>query len=652
MLNLSGRIKNMVWTVGSDHDLAVDIKGSNSYTDTKKVTISSPEVLVKSGFSEKEAEDICTFTAAHEGAHVRLSDTESLIKYFQTVEKLGYDPDAANALMQITEDYRVDYTVTKDRPGYADLRKTAAEAISRQFLNGVSEDSIFNFTKAVSSLVHGEDWSDHKDWGKAVNWDKARAVANDVTSAVESGQLKSSADVAQFALDMYKKYFLKIEEKKKSRGNKKSADADSNSSDNPGGSGGYDENSGGDSTCGGGSDEPKENVAVDDECKSTSKESAEELAKEMLNKSLLDILADGKDKEKLKSNIKGVETKLADTDGLEKRLEEAVKKTERSNGKSLWSVEQRHAFERNFCVGVHAGTRVLLCKAPRGYNYNSNKTKYGLNINHNKGEIRKLTERLREDMRTALTNDGYVSNTGRLIPNKIWRSETLNDNKVFTKAVYNEVGGYVVDILLDASGSQASRTSQIAAQAFIMAEVFSNLNIPCRVTQFDNRDNVTIIKRFRDYEDTQDTNDSCFDYTPGVDNRDGLALLGVYEDLSKRKEEKKILIMLSDGCPQDTMSGCSGAMEEAGGLIYYTEGKKEHVQSLGEAIAAVDDVAKIVRWIRGKGIAVFGIYVGGIERTLQQERYMYGSDFAHIKNMSNFSDVVGRYLHKHIINLD
>ena len=62
---------------------------------------------------------------------------------------------------------------------------------------------------------------------------------------------------------------------------------------------------------------------------------------------------------------------------------------------------------------------------------------------------------------------------------------------------------------------------------------------------------------------------------------------------------------------------------------------------------AVKDTAYEVRWARNQGIFVIGIFVGN-EEELSVEKRIYGKDFAYIRNISNFSRIVGTFLRRQI----
>ena len=58
------------------------------------------------------------------------------------------------------------------------------------------------------------------------------------------------------------------------------------------------------------------------------------------------------------------------------------------------------------------------------------------------------------------------------------------------------------------------------------------------------------------------------------------------------------------------------------------------------------DTAYEVRRARNQGIFVIGIFVGNEE--LSVEKRIYGKDFAYIRNISNFSRMIGTFLRRQI----
>jgi len=52
--------------------------------------------------------------------------------------------------------------------------------------------------------------------------------------------------------------------------------------------------------------------------------------------------------------------------------------------------------------------------------------------------------------------------------------------------------------------------------------------------------------------------------------------------------------------------------------------------------------------LRSKGIAVMGIFAGE-EEALPAEKQIFGNEFAYIRKISDFSNVVGRYLKEQLM---
>ena len=117
-----------------------------------------------------------------------------------------------------------------------------------------------------------------------------------------------------------------------------------------------------------------------------------------------------------------------------------------------------------------------------------------------------------------------------------------------------------------------------------------------------------------------------------ANNRDGLAIRAAAHSLSARREENKILIVLSDGTPND--------------IIVSKSKSRLRVQYCNDY--AVKDTAREVYSLRSKGIAVMGIFAGE-EEALPAEKQIFGNEFAYIRKISDFSNVVGRYLKEQLM---
>ena len=141
------------------------------------------------------------------------------------------------------------------------------------------------------------------------------------------------------------------------------------------------------------------------------------------------------------------------------------------------------------------------------------------------------------------------------------------------------------------------------------------------------------MRRFREYDDPKEADRRLFQFVSSANNRDGLALRAAADGLLNRPEENKVLIVLSDGRPNDQVVNRPNVKNPA---VYTGE-------------YAVKDTAAEVRRLRSQGISVLGVFAGE-EEDLMAERRIFGKDFAYIRDMNNFSLVVGQYLVKQLLN--
>ena len=114
------------------------------------------------------------------------------------------------------------------------------------------------------------------------------------------------------------------------------------------------------------------------------------------------------------------------------------------------------------------------------------------------------------------------SRAGALAPEKVWRGVALGDESVFTRPERGNDTELSVDILLDASASQIERQESVSTQAYMIAESLTRCGIPTRVYSFCTLNGCTVLRLFRDYEETS-KNEAIFDYCAAGWNRDGLA---------------------------------------------------------------------------------------------------------------------------------
>ena len=325
-------------------------------------------------------------------------------------------------------------------------------------------------------------------------------------------------------------------------------------------------------------------------------------------------------------------------------LEKAYTYVELNYGKSYLSEAEEKKINYQMCRGIHSDCSLYftegILKNPVKSNYQYEYAKRLRNKNiwlyHDKHRIVKhnitvLTETLRKSLVLRSETQTVLSDRGMIVPSRLWRIGRTNDAKLFQQELKGEISDFVVDVLIDASGSQMKRQGDVALQAYIISEALSNVDIPHRVMSFCTFWDYTIMHRFRRYDDPRSENDNIFNYVTSSNNRDGLAIRTAGYDLLQREEEKKIMIILSDGRPYD--------------VIINRPNAKNPEPYQGKA--AIADTATEVRRLRNLDVSVLGVFAGE-EKDLATEKKIFGKDFAYIRDIANFSKIVGRYLTKQL----
>ena len=182
-----------------------------------------------------------------------------------------------------------------------------------------------------------------------------------------------------------------------------------------------------------------------------------------------------------------------------------------------------------------------------------------------------------------------------------------------------------MDILLDASASQIERQESVSTQAYMIAESLTRCGIPTRVYSFCTLNGCTVLRLFRDYEESS-KNEAIFDYCAAGWNRDGLAFRAAGWMMRSSHCERRLLMILSDASPNDDRKLVSA-------------GKKEDYNGL----PGVMDTAAEVEKLRRQGVSVMCVFTGE-EEDLPNARRIYGRDLVRIRSIEQFADAVGNVL--------
>ena len=313
-------------------------------------------------------------------------------------------------------------------------------------------------------------------------------------------------------------------------------------------------------------------------------------------------------------------------------------------GRSYLTPLEAERINHQICTGAHAdctlyftdGILANMVKVNAQSEY-ARRTKevnwrvYEQNRRMAKQNIDMLTNVLKRALVARNEKETYVGESGKILPNRLWNIGRTENRKLFLQESRRYNTDFVVEVLIDGSGSQRSRQSHVALQAFMISEALTNVGIPHRVMSFCTFWDYTVMRRFREYEDGREANLRIFEFYGSSNNRDGLAVRAAAAGLLKRDEENKILIVLSDGRPND--------------IVVNRPNSRNPRPYFGDY--GTKDTAMEVRHLRNAGVSVLGVFTGE-EGDLQAERRIFGKDFAYIRRIDNFSAVVGRYLKKQL----
>ena len=256
--------------------------------------------------------------------------------------------------------------------------------------------------------------------------------------------------------------------------------------------------------------------------------------------------------------------------------------------------------------------------------YEKNRTVY-------ENSIRRMTEKLRLELDTRMDDVPVQARQGNIRASQVWRALYLEDPRVFEKREEVSDAGFSVDILIDASSSRKNSQEQIAAQAYILAKSLDLCGIPLQVYSYCSIRGYTVLRLFQSYGENRKA-EEVFSYVAAGNNRDGLALRGAGHLMAQSEQEKKLLLVLTDGSPQDDQIAAEGAFYK----------NREYTDQI-----AVEDTTEQVRQLKRRNIQVVGIFMG-TERGLQTAHRIFGRDFVRIQNIQQFAEVVGKILQEKI----
>lgn len=315
-------------------------------------------------------------------------------------------------------------------------------------------------------------------------------------------------------------------------------------------------------------------------------------------------------------------------------------------GPSFQTEQAMREIERTVCTGIHEGRRLLFTDGLPESAYEEDTPRAGAlkasrdanlrileeNMDSAQQGIRSIEQAFRNALNLKSDPEFYRSNHGVLVNSTLWKAGRCEDPQLFQKIFRQDQSTVVVELLIDASGSQISRQSMVALQSYMFSAALSQIQIPHRVMSYCTYGDHTVLRRFRDYGDKRSADRNILEYRATSNNRDGLALAAAGVDLLKRREDHKIVIVFSDGLPNDMVSGRNHPVETY----------------IGDA--AIRDTCFQVRKLRRRGIHVIGIFLGS-DSELENERMIYGTSFLRIRKAGDFGGAAGKRLSETLLLL-
>ena len=580
------RVNNLAWTVAGKYDEDIDIS-EKDYT----------------------SKDASMYYAIIAGAMRKYIDWETVKKYLVNRMKSGYNKDILCTIIQIVLNYIVEKKVIEERPGVIDIRNKAYDDILKSYSKIHKEDilKLLKYTYVLQRMDR------HPVMDRLV-----RKILREINNIDVHGDIM---EILKKVDEIYLTYFQYILDSQNQNvefveDNIKNVEVDFDTF----------------------ADFMLEELYDDQEVENVETE---------INNFTGGMLVDGLGDEKEDINLESTPHRVLYVN--EEMLNKIYKRVEYYYGKSYLNEGDRRKIESRNCRNVHEGCRLHFTDGVlRSHCENAFQLKYVTRQKDNnlfefqykmkvyRRQINKLRECFSRLLIEESSSDRLYSDCGTIYANKAWRIGRSSNNKIFYKDVDNGKGRYVIDILLDSSGSQTSKQFMVAIQAYILSAALTLAGIPNRVMGFQSFLDYTILKRFRDYNDNVRKCEDIFEYYCSGNNRDGLAIKATCDGLLEREEENKILIVLSDGKPNDVKIGKDSSRSIRGEMSY-------------KGIVGIKDTAMEVRKARKRGIMVLGVFTGK-EIDLEAEKKIYGKDFIYIKDIQRFSDIVSTYLKKVIIN--
>ena len=301
---------------------------------------------------------------------------------------------------------------------------------------------------------------------------------------------------------------------------------------------------------------------------------------------------------------------------LEDELEEAersVQKSERNTSEALPLIKISDGYKKICKRKGTCNNQIVKCST-------ADIPKYDRIVSNMQSQINKLAYQLERELMPSYSQKSYKS-SGKIDLNRYSSGKVTS--RVFSKhQSVSNVADMAVCILCDESGSTCGIMPIIKNATIGLSEVFIKLKIDLAVIGFnaDHGGCDASHHHYINWNNTKRERASLLKMSSKCNNYDGFSIRYASEYLKKRSAKYKLLIVLSDGCPN-----CHAYVPAINGIM---------------------DTKLAIKEASANAI-VFGILLGNDSPEVHRE--MYGYNFMHIANSSELFGKFAKVIKKQII---
>ena len=166
----------------------------------------------------------------------------------------------------------------------------------------------------------------------------------------------------------------------------------------------------------------------------------------------------------------------------------------------------------------------------------------------------------------AISSYQHGKKRGKVSARNVSRSALTNSGeyqrKIFKNKITNDILNTAVSVVVDLSGSMSgSKVEHATMAAMMLNDAIGKLSVPLEIYGFSDLDTAPVHCLFKTFDQRVQTSrlrdcfaDSLIHTMDG--NSDGESILWGYNRLIKRREKRKIMIVLSDGSPAGYRGDC------------------------------------------------------------------------------------------------